>query len=81
MIRRIAFLFLLLVSASLSAQTDSVAVPAKKVRKIGVLPVPTIGFAPETRLYFGAVALFTLRFWQDETLAVVLLRQACYLGV
>lgn len=37
-------------------------------RKIGVLPVPTIGFAPETRLYFGAVALFTLRFWQGDSL-------------
>lgn len=48
------------------AQPDSLAKPPKKVRKIGVLPVPAIGFAPETRLYFGAVALFTLRFWQDK---------------
>ncbi|MBK9450947.1 MAG: BamA/TamA family outer membrane protein [Bacteroidetes bacterium] len=68
MIRSISFLLLILLSMSAAAQTDSLAVPAKKVRKIGVLPVPTIGFAPETRLYFGAVALFTLRFWQDDSL-------------
>ncbi len=47
---------------------DTIIPPPKKVHKIGVLPVPTVGFAPETRLYFGAVALFTLRFWQDDSL-------------
>lgn len=54
---------------SLSRETaaDTTARAPKKVRKVGVLPVPAIGFAPETRLYFGAVALFTLRFWQDDS--------------
>ena len=37
-----------------------------KVRKVGVLPVPTFGYAPETRAYAGAVALFTLRFYPDS---------------
>lgn len=47
------------------AVADSTA-GKKKEKKIGVLPVPAIGYAPETRLYFGAVALFTLRHWQDS---------------
>ncbi|MFN8393411.1 MAG: BamA/TamA family outer membrane protein [Bacteroidia bacterium] len=51
-----------------SKVADTITKPPKKVRKVGVLPVPAIGFAPETRLYFGAVALFTLRFWQDDSL-------------
>jgi hypothetical protein len=29
------------------------------------LPVPTIGYTPETKTYIGAVALFTLNFYQD----------------
>ncbi len=35
-------------------------------RRIGVLPVPTFGYAPETRGYVGAVALFTLKFYPDS---------------
>ncbi len=62
------FLGVLLQSAWAQAPSDTIAPPPKKVHKVGVLPVPTVGFAPETRLYFGAVALFTLRFWQDDSL-------------
>lgn len=36
-----------------------------KTRKIKILPVPTIGYTPETKTYIGAVALFTLNFYQD----------------
>jgi len=32
-----------------------------KDKKISVLPVPVIGYTPETRTYFGAVTLFTFR--------------------
>ena len=45
----------------LHAQTDS----AKGGKRIRILPVPTIGYTPETRLYFGAVALFTINLYQD----------------
>lgn len=38
----------------------------KKDKKLGVLPVPTFGYAPETRIYAGVVALFTLRHWADS---------------
>lgn len=34
-------------------------------RKISVLPVPAIGYSPETRTYIGAVALFTFRSSSD----------------
>lgn len=62
---------LLPVKLHAQASSDSLAHKEKKERKIGVLPVPAIGFAPETRLYFGAVGLFTLRFWQVDTLTRV----------
>ena len=35
-------------------------------RKVQVLPVPTFGYAPETRGYAGAVALFTFRIYPDS---------------
>jgi outer membrane protein assembly factor BamA len=41
-------------------------IDSTKIRKIGVLPLPTFGYAPETRAYVGAVALFTLRFYPDS---------------
>jgi hypothetical protein len=37
-----------------------------KTKKIKILPVPTIGYSPETKTYFGAVSLFTLNFYQDS---------------
>lgn len=36
-----------------------------KTRKVKILPVPAIGYTPETKTYFGAVSLFTLNFYQD----------------
>ena len=36
-------------------------------KKIKILPVPTFGYSPETSTYVGAVALFTLDMYQDET--------------
>lgn len=38
-----------------------------KHRKVIVLPVPTIGYSPETGTYFGAVSLFSLDFYNDST--------------
>ncbi len=35
-----------------------------RVKKIKILPVPTFGYAPETKTYVGAVSLFTLNFHQ-----------------
>jgi hypothetical protein len=39
-----------------------------KLRRVGVLPVPALGYSPETRGYIGAVALFTLRLYPGDTL-------------
>ena len=36
-----------------------------KLKKVKVLPVPTFGYSPETSTHVGAVALFTLNFYQD----------------
>lgn len=38
-----------------------------KGKKVSVLPVPAIGYSPETRTYIGAVSLFTFNF-ADDTL-------------
>ncbi len=37
-----------------------------KSKKVKILPVPSIGYTPETKTYFGAVSLFTLDLYQDE---------------
>jgi len=41
-----------------------------RVRRVGVLPVPAFGYAPETGGYLGAVALFTLRLFPHDTLTL-----------
>lgn len=58
------FCFLLIIVsvfplANGQAPADSVSAPVKKVKKIGVLPVPILGYAPETRFYFGATDSIT----------------------
>lgn len=35
-------------------------------RKVRILPVPTIGYSPETRTYIGVVSLFTLDLYRDS---------------
>lgn len=62
------YLFFILIF--ISANGSFAAVTSKddttKVRKVKVLPVPAFGYSPETRAYIGAVALFTLDFYQDS---------------
>ena len=36
------------------------------IKKVKILPVPTVGYSPETKTYLGAVTLFTLDFYQDS---------------
>jgi hypothetical protein len=47
-------IFLLSLNNSVHSQEN------KPARKISVLPVPAIGFSPETKTYIGAVTLFTI---------------------
>ncbi len=37
-----------------------------KVKKVKILPVPAIGYSPETKTYVGAVTLFTLNLYNDS---------------
>jgi len=37
------------------------------VKKIKIYPFPAVGYAPETRWYFGGVALFNMRFSNDSS--------------
>lgn len=37
-----------------------------KERKVKILPVPAIGYSPETKTYVGAVTLFTLNMYRDS---------------
>lgn len=50
----------------LSALVGNAAKDSTK-KKVRVFPVPTIGFTPETRWYFGGVSLFTLNLFDDST--------------
>lgn len=49
----------------LSLSINGFAQDSLRTRKIKVLPVPALGYAPETKTYFGAVALFTINLYQD----------------
>ncbi|MGD1844268.1 MAG: BamA/TamA family outer membrane protein [Salibacteraceae bacterium] len=35
-------------------------------RKIKVLPIPALGYSPETKTYFGAIGLFNIDWYQDS---------------
>lgn len=37
------------------------------LKKVKILPVPTIGYSPETKTYVGAVSLFTLDLYHDKS--------------
>lgn len=37
-----------------------------KVKKVKILPVPAIGYSPETKTYIGAVTLFTFNLYNDS---------------
>lgn len=51
----------------LSAQDkDSTDIKSDQPRKITVMPVPSLGYSPETKTYLGAVALLTLNLYQDS---------------
>lgn len=52
-------ILLLLVNFSAGSQE-------KPHRKISVLPVPSIGYSPETKTYIGAVTLFTIKNLNDS---------------
>ena len=61
MVRRFLSVVLVLFSGSLvMGQLDSV-----KHKQFRILPLPTIGYSPETNWYFGAVALTTLDLYND----------------
>lgn len=46
-------------------RVEVIAEDTLKIKKVKVLPVPTFGYSPETSTHIGAVALFTLNFYQD----------------
>jgi outer membrane protein assembly factor BamA len=54
---------LLLCGHAAYAQKDS----TRKKKRLSVFPVPAIGYAPETRWFVGAVALFNLKFLQVDS--------------
>lgn len=60
----ICLLAFILIHPQFTRAQDSTRV--KKDRKVKLLPLPLIGSAPETRLYFGAALLSTLDFYRDS---------------
>jgi outer membrane protein assembly factor BamA len=60
-------LFIVLTFISLETRCASDTTDLKKVR---VLPVPAFGYSPETKSYFGFVALATINLYQDENTRV-----------
>jgi len=58
--RKLFFVILFLCNLWSCLASDSI-----RSKKVKILPVPTIGYSPETKAYFGAVSLFTLDLYQD----------------
>jgi outer membrane protein assembly factor BamA len=56
---------ILLLSLTL-AMHDVYGQDSIQINRIKALPVPTLGYTPETNFYFGAVTLFTLNVYQDS---------------
>lgn len=56
-----------LITLPAAAQNAAVANDSSSWDKVGILPVPAFGYAPETDIYFGAVTLFTLKFYPEKT--------------
>jgi len=49
-----------------NAQADEDSLKRKKARRLTILPVPTLGVAPETGFSFGAVAQASFRLYTDS---------------
>jgi hypothetical protein len=58
----LSFLFLFCLSSVRGEEVHKHA-----IKKVGVLPLPALGYTPETGLYFGVVSLFTFKFYPDST--------------
>jgi hypothetical protein len=61
----VLFVVLITHSGILARQEQNQAKDSSKLRRLTVLPVPTLGSAPETGFYFGAVALFNFKLFDD----------------
>lgn len=59
-----SFFLICLLTINLVIAGDEDSVSFKKVK---IYPFPAVGYAPETRWYFGGVALFNMRFSNDST--------------
>jgi hypothetical protein len=57
----------------IATDADSLAadtiVPPKRIRRVSFLPVPVVGYAPETRFQFGLALTSALRLWDDARLS------------
>jgi len=64
--RKSIFLVLLFTGYSFFVFSIVTEKDSTKTRKLGVLPVPAFGYAPETKWYVGAVCLFTFHLKHDS---------------
>jgi len=56
----------LLAATFLLMSLSSIGQDSIRVKKIKILPVPAIGYSPETKTYVGAVTLFTINMYRDS---------------
>jgi len=59
MVKVVPVLVLLVIFSLVASGQDS-------IKRVKILPVPTIGYSPETRTYIGAVTLFTFNLFKDS---------------
>src|SRR6476661_380443 len=66
--RRLSCILLALLLTQGAAASSQAPADTLHPRRVGILPVPAFGYAPETRWYIGAVALLTLHLYPEDTL-------------
>lgn len=64
--KTISLLKALMVFFSLVLVFETRAQDTSDEKKVKILPVPSIGYAPETKTYLGAVSLFTIDLYKDS---------------
>ncbi len=61
--RKVAIALLLILSAAYAVMGQD----STQTKKLKILPIPAIGYSPETKTYIGAVTLFTFNLHPDST--------------
>jgi hypothetical protein len=67
MMKIVTIIFIAFLLAGVQANEEEKTAKEDSVKKFGILPVPALGYTPETGMSFGVFSLFTFKFYPDST--------------